>query len=124
MIVALGWLNLVLIIFMVLIYPLKRMYLKKRKPELLALYKSARNYHPLLGFTIILIGLIHGFMALGTIRLHTGTLVLFTVILMGCITTFGRKKVLFSKTWLKLHKTLIPLLFVFIIIHIFFRNII
>ena len=124
MVDALGWLNLVLIIFMVLIYPLKRMYLKKRKPELLALYKSARNYHPLLGFTIVLIGLIHGFMALGTIRLHTGTLVLFTVILMGCITTFGRKKVLFSKTWLKLHKTLIPLLFVFIIIHIFFRNII
>jgi len=124
MVEGLGWLNLALVFLMILIYPIKRLYLDKRKPKLLKLYKAARYYHPLLGFIIVLIGLTHGYLAIGSIRLHTGTLVVLTVILMGCITVLGRRKLLFQRNWRKIHVYLVPLLFIFIFVHIFFRNII
>lgn len=124
MVETLGWLNIGLILLMGTIYPMKKLYLNKRKKSLLLLYRKAKFYHPILGFIIVIIGLIHGYTALGTIRLHTGIFILFTVILMGCITALGRKKLLFKKKWLAIHSNLSLLLLLFIIIHIFFRNII
>lgn len=122
MVEGLGWLNLFLILLTSLIYPIKKVYFKNRKSGLLKIFKVARQLHPLLGFIIVLIGLIHGCLALGSIRLHTGYLILYTIIIMGCITTLGRKGKTFNNTWLSLHRAFVPFLFLFIFVHLFFRN--
>ena len=98
MVDALGWLNIGLIALMFALFPIKRSYLKYRKSSYLKVYRKVRVFHPLLGLIIIIIGLVHGFLALGTIKLHTGTLVLISIITMGLISTLGRKKIVFTKT--------------------------
>jgi len=124
MVEVLGWLNIGLIILMGTIYPIKKIYLKNKSHGVFSIYRKTRLLHPILGLIIVVIGLTHGYLALGTLRLHTGSLLVTTIIVMGCVTSLGRKQLLFKKSWIKIHRSLVPILFIFIILHIFFRSLI
>ena len=124
MVEVLGWVNIGLIILMGTIYPIKKIYIRSKSQRLLNVYRKVRLLHPILGLIVVTIGLIHGYLALGTLRLHTGSLLLTAIIVMGCVTSFGRRQIIFKKNWIMIHRNLVPILFVLIIIHVFFRSLI
>ncbi len=131
MVDAMGWLNLVLVLIMASIYPIKRAATAKphgpgkgNNGRSMALYKRMRLLHPLLGGLIIVLGLIHGYLALGTIRPHTGLLVVITIILMGAIAIFGPKMKVLRKKWRNLHRGMGLILLIFVVLHLFWRNLI
>ncbi|KAB3531549.1 hypothetical protein [Alkaliphilus serpentinus] len=121
---TLGWMIVSLIFLTGLIYPIKQYYSKSKNKKLLAIYKKLRIIHPLLGVTIILLGSIHGYLALGTFRLHTGTIVLAILVIMAIIPISGQKIQKLKRHWRPYHRYLSIILWISIIIHILFRNII
>ncbi len=131
MVDAMGWFNLILILIMASIYPVKRAAMAnskgvggKNSGVSLALYKKMRLLHPLLGGLIIVLGMIHGYLALGTVKLHTGLLVVITVMLMGALAIFGPKMKGLRKKWRNLHRGMGFILLIFVILHLFWRNLI
>lgn len=121
---TLGWINLALITAMGLIYPLRMTYLKTKDKKLLSLYKTMRVIHPLTGGVIILIGLIHGYMSLGTIRLHTGLLIVIVLLFMAGIALLGPRTKLLKKNWRVVHRFMGLLLWSSILLHLFYRSLI
>ncbi|WP_312700376.1 hypothetical protein [Sedimentibacter sp.] len=98
----LGIINVVLIIVITSPYWLRRiskLLFPDKKIASTQLMKTARAVHKPLGICLLLITLVHGYMALGAPRLHTGTLVgtmvLITVVLGGAF--FRTKKAVFFK---------------------------
>ena len=120
----LGWINLVLILFMGSIFPIKKMYQKHKTKKLLDLYKTIRKIHPFMGLTIIIIGIIHGYMQLNTIRIHTGTLILLMVILMGSVALLGPRIKILKRNWRFIHRNMGFLLLGTLVIHLFFNSLI
>lgn len=113
------------------IYPVKLSYLRKIKVQGRQhaeihgkIYNIIRKTHPILGSLIVLIGLYHGWIAFGRFPLHTGTLVLGTIILMGLVALLGPKIKGLRKSWRSIHRGLGFLLFLLVIIHIYWRNLI
>lgn len=73
----LGWIN--VLILGILITPyilnfLNRNFIKTRNKQYFKVIKILRKAHKPLGIALVVFGLIHGYMALGSLRLHTGTL--------------------------------------------------
>lgn len=85
----LGWFNVILFVTILLPFLLRKanqhLFMNKNK-ALSLLLKKLRKVHKPLGLLLIFSAAIHGYLALGTLRLHTGTL-LFTSILITA--TFG-----------------------------------
>ena len=84
----LGIINVALILVITSPYWLRRLgkrFFPKRKIASTKLMKVLRSVHKPFGVCLLLITLIHGYLALGALRLHTGTLagimVLATVVL-------------------------------------------
>ena len=131
MVDALGWINLLLVLLMGSIYPIKkaataklqRVGKEKVKGSML-LYQKMRIIHPILGILIVGIGLVHGYLALGTIRLHTGLLVVIWIMLMGSVAIFGPRMKVLRKKWRNLHREMGLVLLIFVIIHLFWRSLI
>lgn len=121
---TLGWINLALITAMGLIYPLRMTYLKTKDKKLLSFYKKMRVIHPLMGGAIITIGLIHGYMSLGTIRLHTGLLIVIVLAIMGAIALLGPRTTFLKKNWRVVHRFMGLLLWSSILLHLFYRSLI
>lgn len=121
---TLGWINVALIAGMGLIYPLRAYYLKSKDKRLLAIYQRMRVIHPLMGGLIIALGLLHGYMSLGVIRLHTGTLIVIVVSLMAAIALVGPRTKLLRRNWRVIHRYMGLSLWGFIFLHIFFRSLI
>ena len=121
---TLGWINIALITVMGLIYPLRMTYLKKKDKRLLAIYQKMRIIHPLTGGMIIVLGLIHGYMSLGTIRLHTGLLIVIVLIIMGAIALLGPRTKMLKRSWRVVHRYMGLALWSSILLHLFFRSII
>ncbi len=82
--------------------------------------KTLRKIHKPLGIALVLIALYHGYLALGTLRLHTGSiawgLVLVTAIL-GAL--FYKKKKAVYFTW---HKRMALITVLFVLLHLFVPN--
>lgn len=125
-----GWVNAVLIIFMVSIYPLKLIYLKKSKTsrgereKWKYAYTTLRKLHPRLGAIIFLFGIYHGSQAFSLTVVHTGTLLLYSVLLMGIIAIFGQRIRVFRKHWRLAHRIVDGAVLTMLAIHIFNRNLI
>ena len=126
-----GWINIILIMVMASIYPIKQMYMKKYKLEgkesaigLSKLYNFSRKAHPILGIIILFIGTIHGSMAYSLTVIHTGTILLYSIYLTGIIALIGQKFKPFKKHWRLAHRVLGLLVIVLAVIHVFWRNII
>ncbi len=120
----LGWLNLILIGVLITPYVLKFLNRKvfKTKNDL---YKKTiaffRKIHKPLGIAILIIPLIHGYMALGTLfRLHTGTLlylsILITASLGGSFFKLKKKKLF---VW---HKRMAFITVILFLIHFYFPS--
>lgn len=124
MIKILGWIIVSLVFIMGGIYPVKLYYSKTKDKNLLKAYKKLRVLHPILGIVIIILGSIHGFLALGTIRLHTGTIVLSLIIIMALISLLGQRINKFKGSWRPYHRYVSLILWIAIFIHIFYRNLI
>jgi hypothetical protein len=92
----LSWFNVILLVYL-LSFPLalelnKRVFRGKKKKFNKAL-KMGRKYHPYAGITLIVSGLIHGLDKLGgTLRFHTGSLLLIILIINGFIGFMYKKK--------------------------------
>jgi len=119
----LGIINVLLIIVITSPYWLRRLgqrFFPKRKIASTKLIKVLRAVHKPFGLCLLLITLIHGYLALGAFRLHTGTLVgimvLVTVVL-GLL--FYRKK---KAVFFKWHKRAALLMVLLTLLHLFFPN--
>ncbi|WP_026477166.1 hypothetical protein [Alkaliphilus transvaalensis] len=122
MVDVMGWLNLLLILIMASISPLKKLGTKNIKAR--KCYQKMRAIHPIMGILIIIIGLLHGYLALGTIKLHTGSLIVINLVLLALIAIIGPKVKQLRRRWRDIHKGLGFLLVVFLILHLFWRSLI
>lgn len=90
----LGWIS--VIVFGVVLAPyilswLNRKYLKTKNKSFLTILKFLRKIHKPLGIALIVLGIVHGFMALGSLRLHTGTLFYISIVITGILGGFFHK---------------------------------
>lgn len=119
----LGILNVVLLIVITSPYWLRRVgqwFFPKKKIVSAKLMKTLRALHKPFGICLLLITLAHGYLALGALRLHTGTLVgimvLITVVLGGMF--YKKKKAVLFK-W---HKRAALLTVLLTLLHLFIPN--
>jgi predicted ferric reductase len=119
-----GWVNLALIAVMGFIYPLKLIYQKGKDKRVLALYKRVRVFHPIMGGVIIALGLIHGYMSLGALRLHTGSLIVIALMLMAAVSLLGPRVQFLKRRWRDIHRYMGLSLWVLIFLHLFYRSLI
>ena len=116
-----GWLN--VIVFLIILSPyvlnlLNRKVLKTKNKSFFKVVKFLRKLHKPFGIALIVLGIVHGYMALRGFRLHTGSLFYIAILATGVLGgSFYRlkKKELF--VW---HKRLAAVAVVLFLIHFFF----
>lgn len=112
----LGIVNIALLAVITSPYWLRRLNQWLHKPALSKLIKTMRVVHKPLGICLLLLSLVHGYLALGALRLHTGTVVgamiLITVVLGGTF-YFRKKPALFA--W---HKRAALLVILLTVVHL------
>jgi len=119
---TLGWVNVALIASMGLILPLRAQYLKTKDKKSLELLQRVRTFHPKVGVAIIMLGLVHGYMSLGEIRFHTGTLIIMVLTVMALLALGGPRWQPLKKSWRAIHRNMGLALWFFIFLHIFYRS--
>ena len=116
---VLGWINIALVSLMLLPYFMRLLnqhVLKKKGGAYVKLNKLLRKAHRYIGGALILSILFHGWMALGALRLHTGTL---AGSLALAAAAFGSIFALAKKKWaFKTHKALAFAFTAFVIVHL------
>jgi|GEM_PF-279804 len=121
--ILLGWINLSL--FAIVTSHLWLRFLNKHlfhseKARFKNFIKTLRQIHKPLGIVLVGLAFIHGFLALGTIRPHTGLLaaaVLAAAAALGAAYFFSKKKALFA-----LHRWVVAAIACLIVIHLVFPN--
>lgn len=81
-----------------------------------------KKYHKYFAGSVLVIGPLHGFLAIGEFRLHTGSLVMLTILLMFAIYLLGYFKIL--KSWLKVHRAVAVVATGFWLVHYIFPGLI
>ncbi|MDY0092094.1 MAG: hypothetical protein RBT80_05300 [Candidatus Vecturithrix sp.] len=121
----LGWLNVVLVLIVVSLFTFRRInryIFANQQPFLKKLNKPLSKIHPYIGFLLIISAYIHGDLALGSMfRIHTGPVAWWILIVMMLVALIGKKYRI--KQWLTVHRTLAAFFIVFIVLHLFARNI-
>ena len=82
--------------------------------------KVLRVVHKVLGVCLLVIMLVHGYLALGSFQLHTGTLtgiMLVLTVIFGALFYWRKKKIFF-----KLHKTSALIMVLLVLIHLLFPS--
>ncbi|MBN1778350.1 MAG: hypothetical protein JW811_09535 [Clostridiales bacterium] len=116
---VLGWLNIGFIAVMTAPYWIRFLNdrtLRLRGGGYAKIIKVLRAVHKPLGAAILLIALVHGWLALGELRLHTGTIagtLLLIAVSLGGLYSLVRKRALF--VW---HKRFVLLLLLSVIVHL------
>lgn len=125
-----GWINIFFIVLMGILYPLRIIYTRLAKERgrknvegLGTLYRSFKKAHPILGAIILLVGFYHGSRALSLTVFRTGTVLFYLILAMGLVALVGPRVKPFKKHWRIVHRALSPLVFLFAILHVFWRNI-
>ena len=119
----LGWLNVAFLVIMMAPYWLR--FLNKRVLHLKdgaygKTVKVLRAIHKPLGLSILTIALLHGYLALGALRLHTGSIlwmVLFITAAFGALFYFTKKKSLFA--W---HKGMVIGVILLLLLHLIYPS--
>lgn len=120
---VLGWLNagiLVILLSPFLLNFLNKHIIKTKSNGFRDLIKILRRFHKPLGVALAILAPIHGYMALGGFRLHTGTLLYlsaFATAALGGSFYRLKKRVLFQ--W---HKKMAAVTVVLLLIHIIFPS--
>ena len=119
--VLLGWFNVVLIGIMTAPYWLRFLNnhtLHMKGGAYGKTIKTLRAIHKPLGGAILLIALLHGYLAWGTLRLHTGTMLWLSILItasLGAVFFFTKKKGVF--VW---HKRMALLVIIVLLVHLIF----
>lgn len=113
-----AWLNVVLLAIQLIPYLmvlLNKHILKTKSESYRNVIKGFRKYHKQTGIALLATGLIHGYLALGAFRLHTGT-ILYLAILLSAILggAFYRKK---EKRFLKVHRAMALIITALFLLH-------
>lgn len=118
-----GWLSLV--VFLIILGPyllnlLNRKVLKTKNKTFFKIIKFLRSLHKPLGIALIILGIIHGYMALRGFRLHTGTLFYFSILITGVLGgSFYRLKKRELFVW---HKRMAAITVLLFLLHFFFPS--
>jgi len=120
---VLGWLN--VIILGVILSPyvlgfLNRKFLKTRNKGFMNTIKFLRRLHKPFGLAMAVLALVHGYMAMGGFRLHTGSLLyasIFLTAFLGGSFYKLKKRALF--TW---HKRMALVSFLLLLLHLFYPS--
>jgi hypothetical protein len=116
---TLGYLNLALMICLLLPFLLRRINRHAFNSKNQLLGKTASGFakvHPYLGPLLLLLALVHGYLALGIIMMHTGTVLGAAILLQNIL---GLSFKLFGKPFLlKLHRPLGLLAVLFLLAHL------
>lgn len=118
----LGWINVGLLLFNLFPFFVRIIYYRmKKSPVLSYLMKIARlfrRYHKLSGLTLVVLGIIHGYLALGGyLYFHTGMLLWILIVSMFVLYLLGRLP-FFRRSWLFLHRYLGVSLLAFFLLHL------
>ena len=119
----LGWLNVVFLVVMTSPYWLRflnKHFFHAKGGIYGKAVKLLRSIHKPLGAVVVLVALIHGYLALGAFRLHTGTLLGIAVILtaiLGGTFFISRKRLAF--TW---HKRMVLVVLLLLLLHLLFPS--
>ena len=121
----LGWSIIVLGVVLLgpyLLFQVNKKFLKTKNKNFTQFLKFLRKVHKPLALVLLVIPPIHAYLALGTLRLHTGTFVYLSMILTA---TFGA--LFFStkkKIYLKCHRYCVILIIITLSIHLLFPGLI
>lgn len=114
-----GWINVGLVGLMLLPFAMQNMnklFFKKKDGLYVKITRFFRKAHRYIGVLLLASILIHGFMALGTLRLHTGT-VLGALFIAAAL--FGLTFILTKKKWaFKTHKAFAIAFTAFLLVHL------
>ena len=119
----LGWLS--VIVFGVVLSPyllnlLNRKVLKTKNKTFFKVVKFLRSLHKPFGIALIVLGVVHGYMALGRVSLHTGTLFYISILITGILGgSFYRLKKRELFIW---HKRMAAVAVVLFLLHFFFPS--
>lgn len=117
----LGWTSVIILGILILPFVLTRlnkMTLKTNNKGFFDGIKFLRKLHKPLGILLVAISFYHGYLVLGAIRFHTGT-VLFTAIL-ATVVLGGYFYKMKKRDALKFHRVLSSIVIVLLFIHIFY----
>lgn len=120
---VLGWLNagiLVILLSPFLLNFLNNHLIKTKSKGFRHLVKLLRGFHKPLGVILAILAPIHGYMALGGFRLHTGTFLYLSAFATAALGgSFYRLK---KRTLFQWHKRMAAVTVVLLLIHIFFPS--
>ncbi|MDO4719319.1 MAG: hypothetical protein Q4A78_01525 [Peptostreptococcaceae bacterium] len=95
-------------------------YFPSVRPRINTLIKGLKTIHPFAGFCLLIVGAIHGYIALGGFRLHTGSLLYLAVFMTAFFGGFFKLKK--KKILLQLHRGFVLLIAIFWAIHFLFPS--
>ena len=100
-----GWLSVCILGILIapnILISLNKRFIKTKNKNYFKIIKFLRKLHKPLGLALLFMGLIHGYMALGTLKLHTGTLFYLSIIITAALGgSFYKTK---NKLFFKWHK--------------------
>ena len=123
MYVIIGWFNVAAVVIMTAPFWLRliNMHVFHNKNKALArLAKLLRTVHKPLGIAILVLAVVHGILALGALRLHTGTIA--GIMLIATAALGGSFYRLKKKPLLIAHRTLALLFALFVLVHLIFPS--
>jgi hypothetical protein len=120
---VLGWVNIAAIVVMTAplwLRLISKYSFKNKNKALLRFIKALRTVHKPLGLALVASVIVHGFLALGALRLHTGTIAGIMLIVTAALGgTFFRLK---KKPVLIAHRISASLLTLLVLVHLIFPS--
>ncbi|MGB9790296.1 MAG: hypothetical protein ACPLTP_06680 [Thermotoga caldifontis] len=110
-----AWISVALLFYNFSLFPLRRIL--KRFERARSFLKIGSRIHRFSGFALLVTGAIHGYLALGRIQLHTGTLLWLGVVLLSIYYLLRRP---LKKHWLVLHRFTDFIVIAWFFVHFFF----
>jgi hypothetical protein len=114
-----GWINVALVALMLLPYVMRKLnefFFKKKKGAYIKTMRLFRKSHRYLGALLIVSIFVHGWLALGTLMLHTGTILGALALIMA---VFGLIFIFAKKRWAyKTHKALAVAFVALLLLHL------
>ncbi len=114
-----GWINVALVALMLLPYVMRKLnefFFKKKSGPYIKVMRFLRKSHRYIGGVLILTILAHGWLALGTLMLHTGTVLGAMALVMAI---FALIFILVKKRWAyKTHKALAVAFIALLLLHL------
>ncbi|MEX1376040.1 MAG: hypothetical protein AB1Z23_01075 [Eubacteriales bacterium] len=114
---VLGWTNVTIAALMLLPFVLVK-FIKNKDGALKKIQKVLLKMHRPLSGLLLVSAIVHGYLALGTFALHTGTLLVISLVVSGIFASiFIMKK---KKIFFNLHRMMASIFIVLLFVHLLF----